>query len=95
MRTFSVKLLLILIFLQEELRITQNKQAWNTVKWAISRKTVHLRWQKSIQCLEHVFWQWPEAYSELCQTSKMDFFVKIVNDFQKADIFHDVDVLLP
>ena len=28
-----------------------------------------------------------KAYSELCQTSKVDSFVKIVNDFKKITIF--------
>ena len=34
-----------------------------------------------------------EAYSELCQTSKVDLFAKIVNDFKKITIFKRNSVL--
>ena len=34
-----------------------------------------------------------EAYSEPCETSKMDFFAKIINDFQPPNIFGKSSIL--
>ena len=34
-----------------------------------------------------------EAYSELCQTSKVESFAKIVNGFQKITIFKRISIL--
>ena len=34
-----------------------------------------------------------EAYSELCQTSKVEFFAEIVNGFKKITIFQRNSVL--
>ena len=55
---------------------------------------------KSLQNLEFeflflfvIFLQYTEAYSELCQTSKMDLFPKMINGFQSLTIFAKSPIL--
>ena len=45
------------------------------------------------QCFCKMFFQYPEAYSEHCQTSNMECFAKIVNSFQPLTLVGERPIL--